>query len=88
VPKRSSSDPSPIVVGVATLVGAAIAGKAAKGLWRGVTGSPPPEDPASADEDIVVSMLWTAASAALIALTRVMIKRGLAARAANGADEH
>ena len=85
--RRNASEPSPLLVAVATLVGAAVAGQVARLAWRAVTGQAPPQDPTAIEEDTTVAVMWAVVSAAMMGVTRVLIKRRLAVRAANAADE-
>jgi xanthosine utilization system XapX-like protein len=87
VARRKASQPSPAMIAIATLVGTTLASRVTRVGWRLVTGEEPPEDPSSVEADTVTVVLWAVVSATIVGVTRVMIRRGLAMRAANAVDE-
>jgi hypothetical protein len=65
-----------VVAGVASAVAAPLAERAVAAAWRGAAGEEPPVDVDGRDVDWGRALVWTAASAVVVALAQVVARRG------------
>jgi hypothetical protein len=68
-----------ILAGVSAAVGTTVARKALEGGWKTATGKKPPENPEHPDVKWTEAATWAAASAAIVALGKLLAQRRVAA---------
>jgi hypothetical protein len=68
-----------ILAGLGAAVGTTVARKALEGGWKTATGKKPPENPEHPDVKWGEAATWAAASAAVIALGKLLAQRRVAA---------
>jgi hypothetical protein len=68
-----------ILAGVSAAIGTTVARKALEGGWKTATGKKPPENPEHPDVKWSEAATWAAASAAIVALGKLLAQRRVAA---------
>lgn len=68
-----------IIAGLSAAVGTTVARKALEGGWKTATGKKPPENPEHPDVKWAEAATWATASAAIVALGKLLAQRRVAA---------